>query len=287
MAAVVPPVARPGRLPVLAAPVPRRSPSSSCCGSCPRSWSAGVLARPTPPASRCSPRGSDGSGHPALALLGLGGIWDGLSVPDTRQTWLAVAAIVFVARQRRDRRTPLVGVRARPRATGDRARPGRPRSWRWLLTTKTSARDPAPARRHVRTGGRAAPGRAEAARTVRRARGVGPRRRGAVGVARARPAAGTAPRWWRPSGILFVLVPVLSGARTGPGRSGRTRAARHATHRCAGPGRGDHRRRRHPAPRAGDAAVALLPELRVGGAGPPPPTRSSGCSTGRSSPPRT
>jgi hypothetical protein len=41
--------------------------------------------------------GSDASGHPALALLGLGGIWDGLSVPDTRQTWLAAAAIVFVA----------------------------------------------------------------------------------------------------------------------------------------------------------------------------------------------
>ena len=41
--------------------------------------------------------GSDASGHPALALLGLGGIWDGLSVPDTRQTWLAVAAIVLVA----------------------------------------------------------------------------------------------------------------------------------------------------------------------------------------------
>jgi hypothetical protein len=41
--------------------------------------------------------GSDASGNPALALLGLGGIWDGLSVPDTRQTWLAVGAIVLVA----------------------------------------------------------------------------------------------------------------------------------------------------------------------------------------------
>ena len=41
--------------------------------------------------------GSDASGHPALALLGLGGIWDGLSVPDTRQTWLAAAAIGLVA----------------------------------------------------------------------------------------------------------------------------------------------------------------------------------------------
>jgi len=41
--------------------------------------------------------GSDASGHPALALLGLGGIWDGLSVPDSRHTWLAVAAIVVVA----------------------------------------------------------------------------------------------------------------------------------------------------------------------------------------------
>jgi hypothetical protein len=41
--------------------------------------------------------GSDASGHPALALLGLGGIWDGLSVPDSRHTWLAVAAIGVVA----------------------------------------------------------------------------------------------------------------------------------------------------------------------------------------------
>ena len=41
--------------------------------------------------------GSDSSGHPALALLGLGGIWDGLSVPDSRHTPLAVAAIVVVA----------------------------------------------------------------------------------------------------------------------------------------------------------------------------------------------
>jgi hypothetical protein len=41
--------------------------------------------------------GSDASGHPALAVLGLGGIWDGLSVPDSRHTPLAVAAIVFVA----------------------------------------------------------------------------------------------------------------------------------------------------------------------------------------------
>jgi hypothetical protein len=41
--------------------------------------------------------GSDSSGHPALAVLGLGGIWDGLSVPDSRHTPLAVAAIVLVA----------------------------------------------------------------------------------------------------------------------------------------------------------------------------------------------
>jgi len=41
--------------------------------------------------------GSDSSGHPALALLGLGGVWDGLSVPDSRHTFLAVAAIAFVA----------------------------------------------------------------------------------------------------------------------------------------------------------------------------------------------
>ncbi len=41
--------------------------------------------------------GSDASGHPALALLGLGGIWDGLSVPDSRHTFLAVAAIAVVA----------------------------------------------------------------------------------------------------------------------------------------------------------------------------------------------
>jgi len=41
--------------------------------------------------------GSDASGHPALAVLGLGGIWDGLSVPDSRHTPLAVVAIVFVA----------------------------------------------------------------------------------------------------------------------------------------------------------------------------------------------
>src|SRR5262245_50566181 len=41
--------------------------------------------------------GSDSSGHPALALLGLGGIWDGLSVPDSRHTPLALVAIVFVA----------------------------------------------------------------------------------------------------------------------------------------------------------------------------------------------
>jgi hypothetical protein len=41
--------------------------------------------------------GSDASGHPALALLGLGGIWDGLSVPDSRHTALAGIAIGFVA----------------------------------------------------------------------------------------------------------------------------------------------------------------------------------------------
>jgi hypothetical protein len=41
--------------------------------------------------------GSDASGHPALAVLGLGGIWDGLSVPDSRHTPLAVVAIVFIA----------------------------------------------------------------------------------------------------------------------------------------------------------------------------------------------
>lgn len=41
--------------------------------------------------------GSDSSGHPALALLGLGGIWDGLSVPESRHTPLAVVAIVLVA----------------------------------------------------------------------------------------------------------------------------------------------------------------------------------------------
>jgi hypothetical protein len=41
--------------------------------------------------------GSDASGHPALALFGLGGIWDGLSVPDSRHTFLAVVAIGVVA----------------------------------------------------------------------------------------------------------------------------------------------------------------------------------------------
>ena len=41
--------------------------------------------------------GSDAGGHPALALLGLGGIWDGLSVPGSRHTPLAVVAIVVVA----------------------------------------------------------------------------------------------------------------------------------------------------------------------------------------------
>ncbi len=40
--------------------------------------------------------GSDAAGHPALALLGLGGIWDGLSVPDCGTPPLAVAAIVVV-----------------------------------------------------------------------------------------------------------------------------------------------------------------------------------------------
>lgn len=40
--------------------------------------------------------GSDASGHPALALLGLGGIWDGLSVPDSRHSFLAASAIGFV-----------------------------------------------------------------------------------------------------------------------------------------------------------------------------------------------
>src|SRR5262249_25295097 len=40
--------------------------------------------------------GWDSSGPPALALLGLGGVWDGLSVPDSRHTVLAVAAIGFV-----------------------------------------------------------------------------------------------------------------------------------------------------------------------------------------------
>src|SRR4051812_7527545 len=49
--------------------------------------------------------GSDSSGHPALAVLGLGGIWDGLSVPDSRHTPLAVVAIVLVAV------SALVGVR--------------------------------------------------------------------------------------------------------------------------------------------------------------------------------
>lgn len=40
--------------------------------------------------------GSDGSGSPALALVGMGGIWDGLSIPSSRHTWLAAAAVVFV-----------------------------------------------------------------------------------------------------------------------------------------------------------------------------------------------
>ncbi|HEX3221385.1 MAG TPA: hypothetical protein VHR35_02365 [Nocardioides sp.] len=41
--------------------------------------------------------GSDSSGHPALAVLGLGGIWDGLSVPDSRHSPLAFVAIALVA----------------------------------------------------------------------------------------------------------------------------------------------------------------------------------------------
>ena len=40
--------------------------------------------------------GSDASGSPAVALLGLGGIWDGLSVPATRHSPFAVATAVFV-----------------------------------------------------------------------------------------------------------------------------------------------------------------------------------------------
>ena len=57
----------------------------------------GAAARTSDPAgvSVFAP-GSDASGHPALALLGLGGIWDGLSVPDSRHTVLAVVAIGFV-----------------------------------------------------------------------------------------------------------------------------------------------------------------------------------------------
>ncbi len=41
--------------------------------------------------------GSDSTGHPALALLGLGGIWDGLSVPESRHTPLALVAVALVA----------------------------------------------------------------------------------------------------------------------------------------------------------------------------------------------
>ena len=40
--------------------------------------------------------GSDAAGSPALALLGLGGIWDGLSVPATRHSPFAIAMAVFV-----------------------------------------------------------------------------------------------------------------------------------------------------------------------------------------------
>jgi hypothetical protein len=58
----------------------------------------GGASRPGDPAgvSVFSP-GSDSSGHPALAVLGLGGIWDGLSVPDSRHTPLALAAVGLVA----------------------------------------------------------------------------------------------------------------------------------------------------------------------------------------------
>ena len=40
--------------------------------------------------------GSDAAGSPALALLGLGGIWDGLSVPATRHSPFALATAVLV-----------------------------------------------------------------------------------------------------------------------------------------------------------------------------------------------
>lgn len=59
--------------------------------------------------------GSDASGSPALALLGLGGIWDGLSLPATRHSPLAVATLVFVAL------VLVVGARWWWRAVGDLA----------------------------------------------------------------------------------------------------------------------------------------------------------------------
>ena len=40
--------------------------------------------------------GSDASGSPALALVGLGGVWDGLSVPATRHSPFALATAIFV-----------------------------------------------------------------------------------------------------------------------------------------------------------------------------------------------
>ena len=76
--------------------------------------------RPTPRASRCSRPGSDASGHPALALLGLGGIWDGLSVPDTPADLAGRGGHRAGRRRARGRRTPLVGV---PRPTSRRAWP--------------------------------------------------------------------------------------------------------------------------------------------------------------------
>ena len=109
--------------------------------------------------------GSDASGHPALAVLGLGGIWDGLSVPDSRQTPLAVAAIVFVGV------STLVGAHRWRAAAPDLARRlALLGFWRPAAHPRTDdpgRAGPDAARRHVRARGRAPARRSEAARAVR------------------------------------------------------------------------------------------------------------------------
>ena len=200
--------------------------------------------------------GSDASGSPALALVGLGGVWDGLSVPATRHSPFALATAIFVVL------VLVLGLRRWWRVAGDLA----PRAaglgfggllLALLLTTSPGqsalrwAIDTLPGFGLLRDGQKL-PGPVRRPRRVGPGRGAGRARRPPDAVRRGSSGLRRHPR----------------GAAADPADPGRGReglvdgATRHLPAR-AGTGGGDDRcvAIGH---RGGDPAVAFLPELLVG-----------------------